>query len=267
MSKIAFFQEQASGVEHEVTLPCVIGRGAEADLTIMDTTVSQRHAVVEEIGGRIWISDMGSTNGVYVNFTRIGEKTPLQAGDVIRLGEQTLVLSLREEELPDYTVILPPLDPEQEPTPDVRRLRFIYDLTSEMAVNQDMDTLGEKIAGRLRSLFAQDRVYIALFQDDGSLTPVFTKSSEPLVPVSRSIINRMFQTGESFLLDDALREESFREQEASSPSAYGRLYASPSSITGRLFPASSISTRGSRALTAKRISSSSGAFGSSLPRS
>ena len=214
MNKIAFFQERSSGKEREVILPCVIGRGAKADLSLADTTVSYRHAMVENIGGRIWISDMGSTNGVYVNDVRIGEKTPLQAGDVIRLGEQILVLSLKEEELSDYTVILPPLDPTQELSPDVRRLRFIYELTSEMAVNQDMDALGEKIADRLRSLFSQDRVYIALFQEDGSLKPVFARSSEPVVPVSRSIINRMFQTGESFLLEDALNEESFREQES-----------------------------------------------------
>ena len=151
MNKIAFFQEQSSGKEREVILPCVIGRGAKADLSLADTTVSYRHAMVENIGGRIWISDMGSTNGVYVNDVRIGGKTPLQAGDVIRLGEQILVLSLKEEELSDYTVILPPLDPTQELSPDVRRLRFIYELTSEMAVNQDIDALGERIADRLSS--------------------------------------------------------------------------------------------------------------------
>jgi len=214
MHKTTLFQEKASGKEHEVTLPCVIGRGSKADLSLADTTVSYRHAMVENIGGRVWISDLGSTNGVYVNGVRIHDKTPLNAGDAIRLGEQILVFSAREEELPDYTVILPLLDPAQDQSPDVRRLRFIYELTSEMSVNQDMDALGEKIADRLRSLFSQDRVYIALFQEDGSLKPVFSKSSAPSAPVSRSIVNRMFQTGESFLLEDALSEESFREQES-----------------------------------------------------
>jgi HD-GYP domain-containing protein (c-di-GMP phosphodiesterase class II) len=214
MPKTVHFKEQVSGQEHDVTLPCIIGRGVEADLSLKDATVSNRHAIVEEIGGRIWISDMGSTNGVYVNNVLIGEKTLLQTGDLIRLGEPVLLLSPQEEKLPDHTVILPLLDITKEPSPDVRRLRFIYELTSEMAVNQDMDALGEKIAGRLRSLFSQDLVYIALFQDDGSLKPVFAGPSESSTPVSRSIINRMFQTGESFLLEDALNEDSFRKQES-----------------------------------------------------
>jgi HD-GYP domain-containing protein (c-di-GMP phosphodiesterase class II)/pSer/pThr/pTyr-binding forkhead associated (FHA) protein len=214
MPKTIILQDKASGKDHTITLPCVIGRGAEAGLSLPDQTVSHRHALVEEIDGRIWISDLGSTNGVFVNGVRIREKTPLQAGDVIRLGQIELVMSPQEVGISDRTVILPPLDPAKEPSPDLQRLRFIYELTSEMAVNQDLDALGEKIAGRLGGLFSQDRVYIALFQEDGSLKPVLTKSSSPGLPVSRSIINRMFQTGESFLLEDALREESFREQES-----------------------------------------------------
>jgi HD-GYP domain-containing protein (c-di-GMP phosphodiesterase class II) len=169
---------------------------------------------VEEIDGRIWISDLGSTNGVFVNDVRIHEKTPLQDGDLIRLGETELVLSPDEEYLPDRTVILPPLDLAQEQSPDLQRLKFIYELTSEMAVNQDLDAMGEKIANRLRGLFSQDRVYIALFQKDGALKPILKKSSATDLLVSRSIINRMFQTGESFLLEDALRDDSFREQES-----------------------------------------------------
>ena len=214
MIKTVIFQEQPSGKDHTVSLPCVIGRGAEAGLSLSDPAVSHRHALVEEIDGRIWISDLGSTNGVFVNEVRIGEKTPLQADDVIRLGERELVLLPQEEDISDRTIILPPLDPAKEPIPDLQRLRFIYELTSEMSVNQDMDAMGEKITARLRDLFSQDRVYIALFQEDGSWKPIFADSSLPSILLSRSIINRMFQTRESFLLEDALNEDSFKEQES-----------------------------------------------------
>ena len=195
-------------------LPCVIGRGVEADLSLTDQTVSHRHALVELIDGRIWIQDLGSANGVFVNRVRIREKTLLQSGDLIRLGQLELVMLLQEEVLPERTMILPPLDPTQEPSLDLKRLKFIYELTSEMAVNQDLDALEDTITGRLRGLFGQDRVYIALFHEDGSLEPIFMRSSAPGLPVSRSIINRMFQTGESFLLEDALAEDSFKEQES-----------------------------------------------------
>jgi len=214
MIKTLIFQEQPSGKKHNVTLPCVIGRKAEAGLSLSDPAVSHRHALVEEKDGRILINDLGSTNGVFVNDVRIREKTPLKAGDVIRLGGSELVISPQEEDISGRTVILPPLDPAQELSPDLQRLKFIYELTAEVAVNQDLNTMGEKITSRLRDHFSQDRVYIALFQEDGSWKPLFADSSLPSIPVSRSIINRMFQTGESFLLEDALREDSFREQES-----------------------------------------------------
>jgi len=214
MTKTVIVQEKASGKNHYVTLPCVIGRGEEAGLSLPYPAASHRHALVEEREGRIWINDLGSTNGVFVNDVRIREKTPLNAGDVIRLGELELVISPQEEGIFDRTVILPPLDPEQELGPDLQRLRFIYELTAEVAVDQDLETMGEKITSRLRDLFSQDRVYIALFQEDGSWKTLFAGSSLSSVPVSRSIINRMFQTGESFLLEDALSEESLREQES-----------------------------------------------------
>jgi len=197
-----------------VHLPCVFGRGVEAGLSLLEHTVSHRHALVELIDARIWIQDLGSANGVFVNHVRIYEKTLLKSGDVIRLGQLELVMLLQDVVLPDCTMILPPLDPTMEPSLDIKRLRFIYELTSEMTVNQDLDALGDTISGRLRKLFAQDRVYIALFQEDGSLKPIFISSSAPGLPVSRSIINRMFQTGESFLLEDALAEDSFKEQES-----------------------------------------------------
>jgi hypothetical protein len=214
MPKTFIFQEQASGKDHIVTLPCVIGRWAEAGLSLSDSAVSHRHALVEEIDGGIWARDLGSTNGVFVNDVRIHEKTSLQAGDVIRLGELELILSPQEKDFADRTVILPLLEREKELSPDLQRLRFIYELTAEVAVDQGLDIVGEKITSRLRDFFSQDRVYIALFQEDGSWKPVFADFSLPSIPVSRSIIKRMFQTGESFLLEDALSEGPFREQDS-----------------------------------------------------
>jgi len=94
MAKTIIFEEHATGINHTVILPCVIGRGAEAQLSLWDPAISHRHALVEEEDGEIWIDDLGSRNGVFVNDVRIHEKTPLQEGDVISLGKRELVLSL-----------------------------------------------------------------------------------------------------------------------------------------------------------------------------
>lgn len=74
----------------------VIGRGAEAQVQIIDNGVSRRHAkVVCEADGITKIVDLGSTNGTYVNGRRI-DVEPLREGDRIRIG-QSATLDFRYE--------------------------------------------------------------------------------------------------------------------------------------------------------------------------
>jgi hypothetical protein len=66
-----------------------LGRDALCDLRFdpdADTEVSGRHAEVCFENGAAWVRDANSTNGVYVNGTRVRGEQPLADGDVIRLG-------------------------------------------------------------------------------------------------------------------------------------------------------------------------------------
>ena len=64
-----------------------IGRGAQNDLTLeSDDFASARHAKIEPRRDGVWIEDVGSTNGTYVNGARISKPSVLRAGDVIRVG-------------------------------------------------------------------------------------------------------------------------------------------------------------------------------------
>ena len=78
---------QTIDVEDEV----VIGR-EDTDLTIDDEELSRRHAVVRRHASRLQVEDLGSTNGTYVDGTRIEEPTVLGGGAEIRLGITTLVV-------------------------------------------------------------------------------------------------------------------------------------------------------------------------------
>ena len=70
----------------------VIGRSIEADLIISDDNyVSRMHAVIENKLGMYFIRDLGTTNGVYLNGTRIGEaEIRLVPGDLIKIGRQEI---------------------------------------------------------------------------------------------------------------------------------------------------------------------------------
>jgi transcriptional regulator with PAS, ATPase and Fis domain len=71
----------------------VIGRGEEADLRILHTSVSRRHAVLE-VGESVTLTDLGSANGIRVNGRRLqpNERTTVGAGDIIELGAAFLTL-------------------------------------------------------------------------------------------------------------------------------------------------------------------------------
>ena len=66
-----------------------IGRSAENDVTLEDDEfASARHARVEPRRDGVWVEDIGSTNGTYVNGARIAKPRRLKPGDVIRVGER-----------------------------------------------------------------------------------------------------------------------------------------------------------------------------------
>ncbi|HVF50364.1 MAG TPA: FHA domain-containing protein [Pyrinomonadaceae bacterium] len=68
-----------------------IGRSAENDLTIADSNLSRRHAVIETRDGLAYISDCGSRNGTLVNDQYINVPRLLRDGDLISLGGSCLI--------------------------------------------------------------------------------------------------------------------------------------------------------------------------------
>jgi DNA-binding winged helix-turn-helix (wHTH) protein len=73
----------------------IAGRDAECSLVIDGTTVSRRHARVTVAHGAATIEDLDSTNGTFVNGTRISAPTRLASGDEFALGSEVLRVRLR----------------------------------------------------------------------------------------------------------------------------------------------------------------------------
>jgi hypothetical protein len=68
-----------------------LGRGGGCTVPLaFDTFVSQVHARVSERDGSLWIEDVGSTNGTYVNGQRIDAPTKIGKGDRVQVGETVL---------------------------------------------------------------------------------------------------------------------------------------------------------------------------------
>jgi hypothetical protein len=71
--------------------PVTVGRGGQNDLVLDgDEFASARHARIEARGDGVWVQDLDSTNGTYVNGARVAGAQRLDAGDVVRVGETDL---------------------------------------------------------------------------------------------------------------------------------------------------------------------------------
>jgi hypothetical protein len=68
-----------------------IGRGHQNDIAIAtDEYASARHARFEPRQDGVWVQDLGSTNGTYLNGTRLDGPRRLARGDIVRVGETDL---------------------------------------------------------------------------------------------------------------------------------------------------------------------------------
>jgi pSer/pThr/pTyr-binding forkhead associated (FHA) protein len=71
--------------------PVTIGR-ADANVIALpgDDFVSARHARIEALRDGVWVVDLGSRNGTFVNGTQVAGRERLQQGDRVRIGDTEL---------------------------------------------------------------------------------------------------------------------------------------------------------------------------------
>jgi pSer/pThr/pTyr-binding forkhead associated (FHA) protein len=74
----------------------LIGRADECDVRPLSDEVSRRHCAVVVGPAEVWVEDLGSRNGTFVNGVRITEKTRVSDGDMIRVGALELKVSCNE---------------------------------------------------------------------------------------------------------------------------------------------------------------------------
>ena len=79
--------EMGSDIELD-SAAVMIGRGGQNDVALSgDDFASARHARIEPRRDGVWVHDLGSTNGTYVNGTQIDRPRRLASGDLVRVGE------------------------------------------------------------------------------------------------------------------------------------------------------------------------------------
>ncbi len=81
------------GESLEVRGTMAVGRAPGRGLVLEeDTAVSARHATLDSRADGLWVTDVGSTNGTFVNDVAVTAPRAVARGDVIRLGQTVLVV-------------------------------------------------------------------------------------------------------------------------------------------------------------------------------
>lgn len=93
----------SSGVEYEIRENgMTVGRGPGVDITLDDKAMSKVHAAFEPATSGVRVRDMGSTNGIAVNGSRV-DAADLKHGDRIEIGSHVLQFVLESSErVPTY---------------------------------------------------------------------------------------------------------------------------------------------------------------------
>jgi EAL domain-containing protein (putative c-di-GMP-specific phosphodiesterase class I) len=122
------------------TLPFRVGRRPDLELVLAPSSVSKVHAEIYASGGSLYVRDLQSTNGTFVNGQPVRE-APLREGDVLHFAKSEYRVARDEPKSlgPDATQALAPdttlsIDPRLLPQQFVTGTRELKELLREGAV-------------------------------------------------------------------------------------------------------------------------------------
>ena len=229
----------------------LIGRAVASDLPVYDSTVSRRHAEVTHAGEGLTVKDLGSSNGTFVNGSRISQAT-VSDGDMVTFGK--VAFSVVEvtatptaptakpapgppQPSPEATIIrkLPVKDPDSdsleqhvvrisgeaelatEEQKEANKLHLLLDISKELAKQQDVDKLLKKVVDITFKVMSVDRVSILMVDSEsGELVPRMSRNrlgdQASAKHVPRSIAQRCVDERLAILTDNAAADERFKGQ-------------------------------------------------------
>ena len=231
-----------------------IGRDSSNTITLPDRRVSRRHASISPHGAEWLIHDLGSANGTLVNNRpvhrqvlrpgdeiRLGgtvleftpfvdeekgcedlkELTPLvqPASDHDPRDESTIALAIPAQEV-DSLVALPDEAERSTLQKAYLRLAIMYRLINDLVSVTDLRELMDRTAERVLEIIKADRALMMLVDDQsGELLPQATRQRKGLahgntISFSKTISRRVFETGESILTSDAMKDDRFQRSES-----------------------------------------------------
>ncbi|MBN1442900.1 MAG: FHA domain-containing protein [Planctomycetes bacterium] len=125
-----------------------VGRDLTSDISLVDAGISRHHATICEEEGGLWIEDLHSQNGTYVNMERVF-RAPLQEGDLITFGRVHFTLLSRRRRTEQDVELLRPLSSSD--------LAQLLRITRRLTTAQDPTTVFQRALDALSEALDCDR--------------------------------------------------------------------------------------------------------------
>ena len=105
--KLQAITGEFTGQEINVERDMLVGRHQDADILLQSADVSRRHAALLLKDQQLWVQDLNSSNGTFINDLRIEQETELHDGDMLQFASfvfSVLAPGSQNNELPEIEV-------------------------------------------------------------------------------------------------------------------------------------------------------------------
>ena len=83
---------ETKGQTYDLADELTVGRAGGCQITLDDTFVSQLHARVFRRDGQLFVEDLGSTNGTFLNRKKVTAPVAVRKGDRLQIGKTVMEL-------------------------------------------------------------------------------------------------------------------------------------------------------------------------------
>jgi len=99
MAKLVVLSKGFAGKTYELkTDKTTIGRVDDNSFSVPEGSISSHHCEINLKGGKVYVKDLGSTNGTFVNEKQVKGEALLPGGKILRLGQIEIRLETGESD-------------------------------------------------------------------------------------------------------------------------------------------------------------------------
>ncbi|WP_160255757.1 FHA domain-containing protein [Acinetobacter indicus] len=144
--KLQAITGEFTGQEISVDRDMLVGRHQEADVVLQSAEVSRKHAALLLKAEDLWVQDLNSSNGTFVNDLRIEQETPLHEGDIVQFAsfKFSVLAPAKSELLPDEPLAAAGTEVEQIPELDVVETTTAAEPTETVAVKTPAQQMNDQ---------------------------------------------------------------------------------------------------------------------------